>query len=263
VDHQQRNADQPWDTRRCSFGGAADRYDRIRPSYPREAVRWLLEPVGDGPLRVVDVGAGTGILTRVLLTLGHEVSAVEPDPAMRAQLIAATPEITPLAGSAEAIDVPDNSVDAVVAGQAYHWFDPERAHPEIARVLRPGGVFGPIWNDRDERIGWLAELSRIADGLTTRNGGAEPGPTRIGPWFTAVEHATFQHATSHTVDSLVELVQSRSYYLTASPELRDEIVSRIRAMVAEHPDLRGTPTFELPYVTRAYRATRLRLPRTR
>src|SRR6266550_2633842 len=93
------------------------------------------------------------------LGLDHEVVPVEPDEAMRARLARSTPGVTPLAGSAERIPLPDTSVDAVVAGQSYHWFDPEPAHREIARVLRPGGVFAPVWNIRDESEPWVAALS--------------------------------------------------------------------------------------------------------
>src|SRR5579859_8118452 len=133
-------------SRGLSFGPAADLYDSVRPAYPREAVEWAL---GTPPLRVVDLGAGTGILTRVLLGIGYEVLPVEPDPAMRAKLAATTPGVEPLDGRAESIPLPDGSTDAIVAGQAYHWFDRDAAHREAARVLRPGGVFAPIWNVRD------------------------------------------------------------------------------------------------------------------
>src|SRR5690348_12905637 len=135
-----------------SFGVAADEYDTQRPTYPAEAVAWA---VGDEPgRRVVDLGAGTGILTRMLLALGHTALPVEPDPEMRRRLAERSPDTQPLAGSAEAIPLPDGSVDAVMAGQAYHWFDPETAHREIGRVVRPGGVFAPIWNIRDESVPW-------------------------------------------------------------------------------------------------------------
>ena len=240
---------------RLSFGNAAGLYDRVRPGYPQEAVRWILEPAGPAPLRVVDLGAGTGILTRVLLSLGHTVIPVEPDPEMRAQMIAVTPGTMPLDGCAESIPVPDGSVDAVLAGQAYHWFDVERAHPEIARTLRPGGVFGPIWNDRDENVSWLAELSLIANGLAGRHGNPQPDPSSVEPWFAPVEQATFRHSTSHTVESLVELITSRSYYLTAPPERQAKIRSAVRTLASDHPDLEGHSEFDLPYLTKAYRTT--------
>src|SRR5262245_41632242 len=117
-----------------SFGPAAELYDRTRPGYAPEALRWALAPLGPGEHGIVDVGAGTGILTRQLLGLAHRVHAIEPDEGMRARLASTTPAAAVAAGSAEAIPLPDAAADAVLAGQAYHWFDRARAHPEIARV---------------------------------------------------------------------------------------------------------------------------------
>jgi SAM-dependent methyltransferase len=230
-----------------SFGPAAERYDRIRPRYPEAAIRWIL---GDAPLTVIDLGAGTGILTRQLVALGHEVIPVEPDPGMRERLneVGGAPE--PRAGSAEEIPLADGCVDAVVAGQAYHWFDPARAHPEIARVLKPGGVFGPLWNDRDEDVSWVAALSRAA---IDRPPVKEAPPVEGGPWFAPVERAEFRHSVTHTPDTLVELMRSRSYHLTATPERQAAMDAAIRDLCATHPELTGRPEFELPYITRTYR----------
>lgn len=249
VDHTQT-------ARARSFGPAADSYDRLRPTYPAEAVRWAL---GGAPRRVVDLGAGTGILSRVLTVLGHEVVPVEPDAAMRARLAAAGPQLDPLEGTAERIPLPDASVDAVVAGQAYHWFDPEPAHAEVARVLRDGGVFAPIWNRRDETVSWVAELSAISDDDTAGRGIREPGSNidSCGPAFGPLERTLFRHATSYTVDTLVGLVATRSYYLTASPQRQRELERRVRRLAATHPDLAGRHTFDLPYLTDVYRAVRL------
>lgn len=234
-----------------SFGPAAERYDRIRPRYPEAAIRWIL---GDTPLTVVDVGAGTGILTRQLVALGHRVIPVEPDPDMRARLAAAGGAPEPQAGSAEEIRLPDASVDAVVAGQAYHWFDPALAHPEIARVLKPGGVFGPLWNDRDEDVPWVAALSA----LMAEREGASPGlVTHADDPFGPVEQALFRQSVTHTPETLVELMRSRSYHLTATPERQAEMDAAIRNLCATHPDLAGRAEFDLPYVTRTYRTHRL------
>jgi SAM-dependent methyltransferase len=238
-----------WQQRGLSFGPAARRYDRIRPRYPVEALRWIL---GDTPKRVVDLGAGTGILTRQLAALGHHVLPIDPDPAMRALIPA---DLTPLAGSAEAIPLPDASVDAVVAGQSHHWFDTAKAHPEIARVLRPGGVFGPLWNERDEQVPWVAQLSRIADDIAER-GGPLHTLHSFGPLFTPLERRYFHHVVVHSGDSLVELMRTRSYYLTAPPQRQAQIEAAVRNLVATHPDLAGRTEFELPYVTDTYRAYR-------
>jgi ubiquinone/menaquinone biosynthesis C-methylase UbiE len=128
-------------SRAASFGSVGGEYERGRPSYPAEAVAWL---VGTDPLQVIDLGAGTGKLTRRLLELGHDVVAVEPAKGMLEQLEAELPAATTVDGTAEAIPLPDGQADAVVAGQAFHWFDAERALPEIARVLRPAGRLGLV-----------------------------------------------------------------------------------------------------------------------
>ncbi|GIG58701.1 putative methyltransferase [Longispora fulva] len=227
-----------------SFGPVADLYDRIRPSYPAEAAAWLLGPA---PMKVVDLGAGTGIFSRVLANAGHEVIAVEPDAAMRSRIGSG---ITALEGSAERIPLPDASVDAVVAAQAYHWFHHDEAHPEIARVLRNGGVFGPIWNIRDESVDWVAAISKIAESEAQRVlHSPQPG---FGQHFHPAERATFRHSVHHTTDTLVTLTRSRSYYLTATPERQAEVEAELRDLTTGLDE-----PFELPYITVALRTRRL------
>jgi SAM-dependent methyltransferase len=245
-------------TQAFAFGAVAAAYDRFRPSYPVDAVRWAVG--GPAPRRVIDLGAGTGILTRVLLGAGYETVPVEPDPGMRAQLAASTPGVTALAGFAEAVPLPDAGADAVVAGQAYHWFDRRRAHPEIARLLRPGGHFGVLWNHRDDSEPWVAELSRVSHDYPENRGGFDPAPTLklTGPLFGPVERAEFTFRTTHTPDSLLAMVATRSYYLVATPERRAEIDAGVRELTATHPALAGRETFELPYRVIAYRAAALR-----
>ncbi|MBB5870744.1 SAM-dependent methyltransferase [Allocatelliglobosispora scoriae] len=246
------------DEHRLAFGAAASLYDRARPTYPAEALTWTFAPLGAGPLRVVDLGAGTGLLTRVLLAAGHEVIPVEPDAGMRAALAAATPGVTALAGSAEEIPLPDGSVDAVVAGTAYHWFVPERAHPEVARVLRPGGVFAPIWNDRDTTEDWtmkLAAIMRSYRGSFERRHELDRTMT-FGDLFGPVVKAEFRHAVPQTPQGLADLIASRSYYLVADEARRQEMLDDVAALCATHPDLAGRTAFDLPYVTAVYRAVR-------
>jgi SAM-dependent methyltransferase len=237
-----------------SFGVAAAAYDRYRPRYPDEALRWALDGLGT-PARVVDLGAGTGILTRGVLALGHQVVPVEPDAGMRAQLEAATPDVTAMAGRAESVPLPDGSADAVLVGQAYHWFDQVRAHAEVARVLRPGGTFAPIWNVRDDSVDWVAELSRIVDMQDTAGNVIEKYGD-FGEAFDAVELGDFAHQTLLHPAEVIGMLQTRSYYLTAEPGQQDLIDQALRDLFATHPDLVGRERVELPYRTLVFRARR-------
>jgi SAM-dependent methyltransferase len=238
-----------FEQRRTSFGAAASLYDAIRPSYPPEAVRWML---GEAPLRVVDLGAGTGIFSRLVASLGHDVVAVEPDRGMRTRLMATSPGVTVLPGSAEAVPLPDSSVDAVVAAQAYHWFDNDEARLEILRLLRPAGVFAPIWNIRHESVPWVAALSRAAmlegDGTFSREYRGQG--YEFGPLFAPPQRAEFPHSVAHTTETLLTLIQSRSLYLIADEARREQMNAGVRAVTQELP-----PTFELPYIAVAYRMT--------
>jgi len=229
---------------RLAFGSEAELYDRVRPSYPPEAARWLL---GDARLRVVDLAAGTGIFTRLLLELGHDVVAVEPDEAMRAVLARRGRGVAVVDGGAETIPLPEGSADAVVAAQAHWWFDEARAYPEVARVLRAGGVFGAVWNAPDTSVPWAAELARI------EAGGLELAvdPPRLGASFGPLARATFRHSVVQTPDAVLDLVQSRAYFIAAAPEARRRIEADVVALTSSLP-----ATFELPYVTFACRAQR-------
>jgi len=250
-----------WRQRAGSFGPAADLYDQVRPRYPVAAVEWAVAALGAGRWRILDVGAGTGIMTRQLISLGHDTVAVEPDERMRQRLAATTPAAAPLAGSAEALPLADASVDAAIAAQAYHWFDRDRAHLELGRVIRPGGIFAALWNDRDEGTAWVRAYSRIVEGDRGPDGsGADSGRVKspsYGDRFGPVEFAEFRHNVTHTPESLVALLKSRSYFLTASPIRQAALEAEVRELAATHPELAGRTAFDLPYVTVAYRATRL------
>ena len=155
-----------------SFGAAADLYDRIRPRYPREALDWAIPEKSD----ICDLGAGTGILTRQLADLGHRVIAVEPDDKMRAKIAGDARK-----GSATDIPLPDDSVDVVTAGQAYHWFYGEPAHTEIARVLRPGGRFVPDLEHPRRACPMGREVSTLFDGARERDAFDETAVKDLGP----------------------------------------------------------------------------------
>jgi SAM-dependent methyltransferase len=249
-----------WRERATSFGPAATLYDLVRPTYPPAAVAWALAPLGKGRWKVADIGAGTGIMTRVLQSAGYDVVAVEPDAHMRRRLAATTPGVQVLAGGAESLPLADAGVDAAVAAQAYHWFDRDRANAELGRVIRSGGVFAAIWNDRDDAVSWVGEYSKIIEGDRGPDGsGADSGrahPPLFGGEFGAVEYAEFRHAIRHTPESLVALLKSRSYYITATPVRQQALESEVRRLPTSHPDLAGRAEFDLPYVTVVYRASR-------
>jgi SAM-dependent methyltransferase len=234
--------------RGASFGAVADAYERARPGYPDQAVRWML---GDRPLTVVDVGAGTGKLTRQLVAAGHDVVAVEPLAEMRAQLEAAVPQARALAGSAEAIPLPSSSADAVVAAQAFHWFDHERALPELARVLRPHGVLGLIWNMRDDSVEWMARLSGLLGAERIDYEGHSWDRVADTGLFTPLEHRTFPFSQRVDAETLRSLVTSRSYVAMLSPDERKTLLAAVDRV---YDDAAGPDGAVVPYVTHAFRA---------
>lgn len=202
---------------------------------------------------VVDLGAGTGIFSRLVASLGHRVTAVEPDPGMRAQL-AASDTVAVLAGSAEEIPLPDRSAGAVVAAQSFHWFDNHAARAEIARVLADGGVFAPIWNVRDPTEQWVAQLTDVIGGGAAADARVHAREGRqFGPLFRRAERAEFRHAVPMTSDTLLDVVRTRSRYLVAEEDERRELERRVAALVAPLSE-----PFELPYVAVAFRAEVLR-----
>jgi SAM-dependent methyltransferase len=241
VTHSQRD-------RSLSFGSAASAYERGRPSYPPEAIDWLLPT---GARDVLDLGAGTGKLTTRLVERGLDVVAVDPIPDMLEVLRNSLPETRALLGTAEEIPLEDNSVDAVLVAQAWHWVDPGRAIPEIARVLRPGGRLGLVWNTRDERLGWVRELGQIigSDGDRGRFDVELPAP------FSQPQRHQVEWTNYLTPQALIDLVASRSYCITSPTEVRTRTLDQVRELLATHPALANSTGLALPYVTECIRAT--------
>jgi len=259
--------------RAASFGAAASAYATHRPDYPATAIRWALEPVTRPPrhqVRILDLGAGTGTLTAQLASLTLDSSqpsvvAVEPDPHMLAELHRWLPGVTAAAGRAEAIPLPGQSVDAVLAGQAAHWFDLDRAMPEIARVLTPGGVFSGLWNTDDDRVDWVAGLHRVAGrkqvvALTSFNEEDDDG---ISAWlrgpgeqlFCPPEISGFEHGHVRTADSLLETMRTHSMFLIMEPEEREAVLSMVRDYLAATPRT-ASGEFTFPMWTLAQRTVR-------
>jgi SAM-dependent methyltransferase len=241
--------------RAASFGGSAATYADERPDYPDAAVRWALEPVAGRPApRVLDLAAGTGKLTGVLLRAGtpaDRIVAVEPDPQMRAELRRRVAGVEPVAGSAEEIPLPDGSVDAIVVGQALHWFDLDRAVPEMRRVLAPGGVLAGLWNLDDDRVPWVAGLQQVAAESRAVGGWRRqplPGSTR----FPGAERAEFPHAQRRTVESLAATIGTHSHVLILDDPERAALLGRVRDYLRSRPET-GAGEFDLPMVTLAMR----------
>lgn len=232
------------------FSAGADAYERGRPSYPAEAVDLVERELGlAAGRRAVDLGAGTGKFTELLLGSGVEVVAVEPVAEMRAKLVATLPGVTALDGTSEAIPLDDHSADAVVSAQAFHWFDPSRAVPEIVRVLRPGGGLALVWNQRDESVPWVAEMSKIT-GWTV-----EAPYRRDTDWGAVVAGAARDRVTPLQLTSfpyeqvvdrgmLLDRVRSISFLAAGPSERLDSVLADVLDLVWEFPE-----RFPLPYRT--------------
>ncbi|RSM88026.1 class I SAM-dependent methyltransferase [Kibdelosporangium aridum] len=248
-----------------SFGAAAASYAEHRPDYAPAAARWALEHA-PGP-RVLDLGAGTGKLTAALVALGAEVIAVEPDPAMLTELRRAVPTVRALPGNAEAIPLPDASIDAVLAGNALHWFDMSVAGPEIARVLAPGGILAGLWNVMDNRVDWVAGLERVGGSAAigsrdtfsswrAATTGLHRPHTGVAARFGSPEQAEFPHGQRRTADSLVATLATRAGLLVMPEQERRATLSRIRAFLASRPET-NEGEFTLPMLTGVLRVRQL------
>lgn len=242
--------------RASSFGDQAEAYARERPDYPDAAVLWALEPVAvHGAPRVLDLGAGTGKLTEVLLRHVTDVVAVEPDPAMLRQLRGRLRGVEALPGSAERIPLPDSSVDAVLVGQAMHWFDLDRAAPEMARVLAPGGVLAGLWNLDDDQVPWVNGMKQVSSSAVSRTQW-RPDALALGePWFGAVEQAWFPHSQRRTIESMVATISTHSHVLTLPEGDRAELLGRVADYLRSTPETSGGE-FELPITTVVVRTPR-------
>ena len=249
-----------------SFGAIADAYDRLRPSPPAAAVDWLL------PARravAVDLAAGTGLLSRMLAPRFGRVIAVEPDPRMGAVLRTRSPGVRVVRGTAEAIPVADAGADGVFVSSAWHWMDPDRAIPEIARVLRADGRFGVIWTSRDHDVEWLRELDQSrAARLRRESGAAGPDaqdPVRPRSWrrtatlpvgglFGNIETESFSFTRPMTVSDFVDMLGTYSGVITASQDDRTAALASVRAMLSQR--FPGASEIEVPMRAWCWRADR-------
>ena len=247
------------------FSAEAQTYARGRPEYPADVLPWLTDVVKLGPgKRVIDLGAGTGKFTRLLLQTGADVTAVEPVDAMRAQLVQRLPAVTALAGGAEAMPLRTASVDAVLCAQAFHWFATEAALADIYRVLKPGGKLGLIWNVRDESVDWVAAITAI---ITPYEGDAprfykgdwrKPFAAPAGQHFTALEQSNFayQHVGSAR-EVILDRFMSVSFIAALAANDKATVFAQLNELVASHLALRNQDKIAFPYRTEAYVCARL------
>ena len=230
-----------------SFGEVADAYDRARPTYPREAASWL---VGRDRARVLELGAGTGKLTEQLQALGHRVVATDPLEPMLRHLVARLPQAQVALAAAEAIPLRARTVDVVVGAQAFHWFDLDRALPEIARVLRPGGHLALVWNLRDERIPWVKRLGAL---IGTQEQDNDPTHALLSSHlFGYVETSTYRFWQQVDRPRLHDLVRSRSNVVAMTPTERERLLRKVDELYDAYG--RGADGMLLPYVTHCYKA---------
>jgi ubiquinone/menaquinone biosynthesis C-methylase UbiE len=246
-----------------SFGSVAASYDRVRPGPAPAAVDWLLP---DGCAVAADLAAGTGLFTRTLEGRARQVVAIEPDERMRHVLAARSPGVLVLGGRAEDIPLPDSCADAVLVSHAWHWFDPKRAVPEIARVLADGGRLGVLWTSRDRSEDWVAELDviRAQDEPRTPGEAMERLSRRHtvkmpeeAP-FSAAEEASFGFTRMISVADMLEWLATASQVITADPAERAAGLARSRAALEARAVLAaGTQMVRIPMRSWCWRADRL------
>lgn len=234
------------------FSAGADAYERGRPAYSAEAVAALVREMRIGPgSRVLDLAAGTGKLTRQLVDTGAALVAVEPIAEMRAKLLETVPSAEALDGTAERIPLPNHSVDAVVVGQAFHWFDGVRAVSEIRRVLRRTGALGMIWQARDPVLPWHRQLEEIIDRADDGHPRFRTGAWRDGfdlmGLFEPIEEVSFATVQRGSPETIVDRVASISYVAAMPAERRATVLDEVRGLLATDPDTAGTVVIELPY----------------
>ena len=215
----------------------------------------MLQRLPHGSRRIADVGAGTGKLTRVLVDAPDaEIVAIDPDAAMLAKLRETVPGVPTFSGTAEALPLPDASVDAVVLGQAWHWVDPVAASAEIGRAVRPGGTLGLIWNTRDNRVDWVRRLTEVMHSSAAEELIDAGGPTVAAP-FDGLESERWEWSRAMTREQLHRMAASRSYLITASDDVRANVRQGMDTLFDEL-GLGEHDTIDLPYVTSAFRARR-------
>lgn len=242
-----------WARRAASFGASAAAYAQHRPDYAQAAVDWCLAGAQREVRDVLDLAAGTGKLTAGLMTAGVAVTAVEPDPQMLAELRRRLPGVPAVVGTAEAVPLADGSVDAVLVGTAWHWFDEERTLAEVRRVLRPGGVLALLYDDVDDSVPWVAGLAGPSTSSASTPGSDPEAWHPEFAGFAPSEVAAFPHTHRRTAESLTATIGTFSHTVVIDPAERAEVLARVRAYLDAQPET-AHGEFDHPLVTRAARA---------
>lgn len=248
-------------TAACGFDAAAEVYERARPGYPVEAIEHVIDALRLRDAEaVLDLGAGTGKLTRELVARGIPCLAVEPVEGMRRSFAEVLPSTPCLEGTAEAIPLDAGTLDAIVIAQAFHWFRHDEALAEMHRVLRPGGRFALVWNVRDERHDWVHRITEIIRPYEGSEGVKIPRHRKMG-WrapldasvlFTLLEQREFPYEQPMTVDMLQERVASTSFIAVLPRENHAQVMEAVRDLTRAHPDLAGKTAFAFPYITETF-----------
>jgi SAM-dependent methyltransferase len=241
-----------------SFGAVAEDYAAARPSYPAEAVEWL---TGPAPLDVVDLGAGTGKLTELLVAAGHRVTAVDPSAGMLEQLHRRLPEVITAEGPAEQVPLPDACCDVVTAAQAWHWFDQREAPLECARLLRPGGRLALVWNQREDAVEWVQAVWEPVNRSGVTGLGLLPegwaGAVVVNGPFSRPEVAVFRHDQPISRDGILRLIASRSSVAVMEEQERRSLLAEVTEILDTHPATKGRDHLVIEYETHCYRWKRV------
>jgi SAM-dependent methyltransferase len=237
--------------RAASFGAVAEAYAQNRPGYPPEAVAWL---VGDAAANVLELGSGTGKLTQSLVSLGHRVVATDPLTPMLAELTRVAPGARRVAATAERIPLTAGVVDIVVSAQAFHWFDAEQALPEIARVLRPGGILALVWNTADFTIPWVRRVLGLI-GMGAEEVGDDPFAG--SDLFATQERRAFRHWQKFDRHALVGYISSSSYAAVMTPDDRAALLTEVGDIYDSYG--RGHDGMLMPWKAVCFRAMVTRL----
>ncbi|WP_346959661.1 class I SAM-dependent methyltransferase [uncultured Arthrobacter sp.] len=233
-----------------SFQDGGEHYDRVRPGYPADSADWLIPA---GARDAADLGAGTGKFTALLVERGLKTVAVDPSPDMLEQLRRTLPDVTAVEGTAEHTGLASGAFDLVTVAQAWHWCDPLLASTEAARILRPQGILGLIWNQLDTSVPWVHRLSRIMHAGDVHKPDFRPP---LGPEFTGLQSHLTRWEDPVTSQDLMELAKSRSYFLRAGEATRAKVLGNLDWYLHEHLGHTPGELLPLPYLTQSWRAAR-------